>query len=223
MIRIGPAAIAALGALVFVACPALLLPSAARANCLYFDVGPDWALHQSNGARVIFQLRQTEGEFQGPVTFDIPGVTSDHHGSADGVISGESIRFTIRWDDGAVGDYTGAIKDYIDSDDRHGLPRRIELEGTTVDKTNGASQATWHALLTYRCLNDDGITPHTSLNFGLPAPTVVLGRTPAPAGAPVRPPMSMCKRAAEARARNSPGAADLEARCAVTTAPVKRD
>jgi len=170
MIRIGPPAVAALGALVFVACPALLVPSAAHANCLYFDVIPGWVLHQSNGAEVRFQLRQTEGEFQGPVTFDIPGVTSDHHGSAEGVISGESMRFTIRWDDGAVGDYTGAIKYYTDSDDRHGIPRGIELEGTTVDKTNGASQATWHAHLAYRCLNDDGINPHTSLNFGLPAP-----------------------------------------------------
>ena len=222
MIRIGPTTIALLGALAFVTCPALLLPSAARANCLYFDVTSNWKLYQSNGSQVFFTLQQTDGNFQGAAIFDTPGVGRGHHGSANGVISGDSVKFTIRWDDGAVGEYTGAIAEFTDSNDRLGTARGIELKGSTADQTNGASRATWRAHLDYRCLKDDGVVPHTSLNFGL-TPTVALGRTAAPAGAPARPPMSICKRAAEARARNSPGAADLEARCAVTAAPVKRD
>ena len=212
MIRIGSASIALLGALVFVACPALLLASAARAECMYFDVTSNWKLYQSNGPQVFFALQQTDGNFQGAATFDIPGVERDHHGSANGVISGDSVKFTIRWDDGAVGEYTGAVKGLTDSNDRHGIARGIDLEGSTADQTNGASRATWHAHLDYRCLKDDGIYPHTSLNYGL-TPTVALGRTAAPAGAPASPPMSICKRAAEARARNSPVAASLEARC----------
>jgi hypothetical protein len=222
MIRIGPASIGLLGALAFVACPALLLPSAARAECLYFDVTSGWKLYQSNGSEVFFALQQTDGNFQGAATFDTPGGHSSGHGSANGVISGDSVRFTIRWDGGAVGEYTGAVKRGTPSDDRHGIAQGIDLEGSTADQANGASRATWRAHLDYRCLTDDGIYPPTSLNYGL-TPTVALGRTAAPAGAPAGPPMSMCKRAAEARARNSPGAADLEARCAVTTTPVRRD
>ena len=213
MIRIGPVSIALLGALAVSVCLALLLPSAARAECLYFDVTSNWKLYQSNGSQVFFDLQQTDGSFQGVATFDIPGVESDHHGSANGVISGDSVKFTIRWDDGAVGDYTGTVKGLTDSNDRLGVARGISLEGSTVDETNGASRATWHAHLDYRCLKDDGIYPKVSLNFGLPPPTVALGRTAAPAGTPPSAPMTICERARDARARNSPEAAALEARC----------
>ena len=66
MIRIGSASIALLGALVFVACPVLLLPSAARGECMYFDVTSNWKLYQSNGPQVFFALQQTDGNFQAP-------------------------------------------------------------------------------------------------------------------------------------------------------------
>ena len=84
------------GALAVSACFAVLLPSAARAECLYFDVTSNWKLYQSNGSQVFFDLQQTDGSFQGVATFDTPGVERDHHGSADGTCRWKR-RSSFRW------------------------------------------------------------------------------------------------------------------------------
>jgi len=223
MIRFGPASMVLHGARVFAACAVLLLPAAVRAQCLYFDVSFGMVVHQNNGPDVNLDLQQTEGEFHGRALAYTTGASNNHSGAAEGVVSGDSLRFTIRWDDGTVGDYTGAITAYNDSNDRRGIPRTIELEGVTVDRTNSAARAKWHAHTTYSCLNDNGVAPKAYFNLGppQPPPPKALGRTPAPAGAPPSPAMSICRRAADARARNSPLADQLEAQCNVSTSPAK--
>lgn len=223
MIRIEPASIARRGARVLAACAALLLPAAARAQCLYFDVSSGMVVRQNNGPDVNLDLQQTEGEFHGRALAYTTGVSNNHSGSVEGVVSGDSLRFTIRWDDGTVGDYTGAITAYNDSNDRRGIPRTIELDGSTVDRSNSASRAKWHAHTTYSCLNNDGVAPKAYFNLGAPPPppSRALGRTPAPAGSPPSPAMSICKRAADARARNSPLADQLQAQCNVSISPAK--
>jgi hypothetical protein len=224
MVRIGSAYLGTLGALVFGVGLAAPLPASAQTQCLYFDVSYGIEINQYNGPHVNLDLEQTEGEFHGRAHAYTTGSANEHSGSAEGVVTGDALRFTIRWDDGTVGDYTGAITTYNDSDDRRGIPRTIELDGTTVDRTKSAAGAKWHGHTRYACLAE-GAPPQSYFNLGVPTPPPppkALGRTPAPAGAPPGPAMSICRRAADARARNSPLADQLEAQCNVATSPAKR-
>jgi hypothetical protein len=209
MIRNGPASIARLGALALSACLAVLLPSAARATCLYLDATSDWALHQSNGPIVEFTLQQSDANFHGDAAYY---VTHDEkmHGIVNGSASDSSLDFTINWDDGSIGEYHGAYKYHV-ADNNPSRDWR-ELVGTTVDRNHRGSPSTWYSRQDLKCLKY-GPDNENWGSWGPPPPPVALGRVTQPAGAASGASMTSCERARDARARNSPAAAMLEAQC----------
>jgi hypothetical protein len=161
-----------------------------------------------HGPIVEFTLRQTDANFNGEAEYY---VTHDEkrHGTVTGVASESSIDFTVAWEDGAVGEYHGAVE-YHDVDN-HPSGRWSELTGTTVDRNHRSEPATWYSRQDLKCLKyeQDNVTWGS---WGPPPPPVTLGRAQ-PSGAPSGPPMTICERARDARARNSPAAAALEAKC----------
>ena len=83
--------------------------------------------------------------------------------------------------------------------------------GTTADRNHPGSPATWYNTgQELKCLkySEDNTTWGS---WGPPPPPVTLGRVEP--STPPGPAMTICERARDARARNSPVAAELEARC----------
>ncbi|MCF3179732.1 hypothetical protein IPZ70_07235 [Streptomyces polychromogenes] len=97
-----------------------------------FNAGGVWYLYQTN-ATVRVDLRQDgAGQLFGTVS------SGNTVGTLrDGRVEGNHIEFTVGWNHGPVGRYTG---------DRGGDGR---LSGTTVDLTNPSSQATWFTQRTF--------------------------------------------------------------------------
>ncbi|MFJ8212510.1 hypothetical protein [Streptomyces sp. NPDC096033] len=100
--------------------------AAGSARAAFFNASGVWDLYQTN-ATVRVDLRQDgDGRLFGTVSSgNTVGTLRDGH------VDGNHIEFTVGWNHGPVGRYTG---------DRGGDGR---LSGSTVDLTNPSSQATW--------------------------------------------------------------------------------
>jgi len=227
MIRIGAVSIALLGWIVFSVAFAMLLPSAAQADCSQWDVSGTWVAVQNNGYKAEFTLQQSlppGSEIHGTGFYD--GLW---RASVDGTVTGPSLKFTAYWNNVTGGNPTGSIGEYTGTIGPTG-----RMTGTTVDKNNPRSMATWYSDRTAKCVTNAGgtsaggvspssITP--PVGGGSPAsaePAKALGKVQLPPTT-LGPPRPICDVAAEARARNSPAAPSLEAQCraAVSAEPVK--
>src|SRR5262245_32688679 len=79
--------------------------SAAPSACTQWNVTGSWVLTQSNGPVVTMELKQADGVLSGTATYEYEGeggLTGAFGGIATGTVegtsSGESVRFTIKWD-----------------------------------------------------------------------------------------------------------------------------
>jgi hypothetical protein len=106
---------------------------------------------------------------------------------------------TVYWSDDSIGVYTGQIG-----------PQGL-IVGRTYDKNNPRNAADWHSNVTMKCHFD---APAGLGTTGTPK-ALQLGRVAPRESLPA---MSLCDTAKSARARNSPTAAALEARCKTQTA-----
>ncbi|WP_441249410.1 hypothetical protein [Kitasatospora sp. McL0602] len=99
-----------------------------------FYAGGVWDLYQSNGSNARVNLSQDgNGHLYGSATSgDMVGTLQD-----GALVDGEHIYFTITWNNGPVGRYTGV----------RGADGR--LSGTTVDLSDPSSQATWFTQRTF--------------------------------------------------------------------------
>lgn len=197
----------------------IIAPSSAMAACAQWDMNGDWRFAQSNlpiHRSPVFTLRQNGSDIQGNALFTVKywskGILHSSYGFAEiagsvrGVINGDTLELTVFWaDDDSIGVYTGKI-------DPQG-----RMEGTTYDKRDPDSTATWISERAAKCLIVE--SPPAPVPPAAPAaaalPTIeAQGRVrPDPANTPPATVQSICDMAAQASARNSPAAAGLAAKC----------
>lgn len=127
--------------------------------CTAYQFNGDFVLDQSNGAHVDFNST-------GPVASGIAFVrgSSEMVGDVRGGIQGRNVDFTIQWDEGPRGHYTGTVGE-------DGL-----VFGRTVDMNNLESRATWRSTSPLQCITPPAAPPPAD-----PAPQQV--PAPAPAAA----------------------------------------
>ncbi len=211
-----------------------LCPAQAQATCNW-DMPKQMQINQSNNTIIVVDATPVEGGFLGSATNTyfrdvhgdyqpVPlGSSWDENrtgimrnvvpGVLEGAVEGSNVHFTIHWGMDAfrrippiTGVYTGTV----------GPQGR--LTGTTYKAEDPSTRADWWVETVIAC------------NVGAPAdappndggkPPVQLGRIEGTnSGPPAPPPVRMgdepliCARARDARARNSPVAADLEKSCA---------
>jgi hypothetical protein len=194
---------------------AFILPAPASAlrwaACTTWAIPAKMYLSQSNLAEVYIegglQGKAKKGKV-GQLTFgglDHENYGTDFTGVLDGYLDQDrvSVSFTIHWLDPSyysTGVYTGEIGP------------TGSLQGTTFDKEHPETTARWFLEGRLECA-----TPSSTAQLKAePAspPPVALGRTPVAPGSAPNPPQTICEEARSARARNSPVAPMLEARCA---------
>jgi hypothetical protein len=111
-------------------------------TCEQYQFIGDYSLHQSNGFTV--QFSSTGPGASGSATaLDSSGKTA-LRGSVSGSITGTHVDFTIRWDQGPQGHYTGKVG-------ADGF-----AHGSTNDESNPGSSATWDATVPLGCANTPG-------------------------------------------------------------------
>jgi hypothetical protein len=140
----------------------LVIPTAAKADpaCDQYGFAGSFSLRQDNGYGVGFSARGTT--VAGPAAAD--GNSGDRmEGNVKGGIKGRRIDFTIRWNGGGSGHYTGDIAD-----------DGSVLRGVSIDQSN-ANSTYWTANYPLKC-----ITPAD-------AKAQVPGPQPAPAPQPAPP------------------------------------
>jgi hypothetical protein len=119
----------------FVVAFAAFSPSIGHADCKEWKLAPQFELIQTNGFFVrVYPANQSPGQFGGSATSyyrDSEGVYVPTPGQVEGSISGDDVSFTIHWNTGPVGEYTGHIS-------REGL-----LDGEARDRLNPESTARW--------------------------------------------------------------------------------
>ncbi|MEU9255290.1 hypothetical protein AB0D66_25980 [Streptomyces sp. NPDC048270] len=98
-----------------------------------FNAGGVWYLYQSNATVKVDLTQDGSGNLFGSVSSGNTVGTLENGGYVDG----EKIYFTVRWNHGPRGRYTG----------ERGPDRR--LSGTTFDLNNPSSQATWRTDRTF--------------------------------------------------------------------------
>jgi hypothetical protein len=103
-----------------------------------YDVTGEWIAHQSNGFDVTFNIRPTKGVF---TDLDVEASYSGGRAQGKGWVSGDEFFAEVDWEAGPVGQYTGTF----------GLDGR--LSGTTFDRTNPSSEATWFCEEPFRRLD----------------------------------------------------------------------
>lgn len=212
MIRIGSVSIALLGLSISV-CIAVLLPSAAQAVCSQWDMSGEWTFVQTNDTSPSFTLQQEGTGLQGRATYyylvddSIIGSNDTKriyvNASVDGFIEGDSFEVTAYWNNGTTGLYKGKVGP------------RGRIEGDTYDKQHPNVMARWYSDRTAKCLpspspsgtSAGGATPPAQDEGAIKAQGRVKTGTSFPK-------LSICEAAQKARARNSPAAPGLEAKCA---------
>ncbi len=208
MIRIDQVLIALAAWMVVSGSGAMVLPSAAQAACEQWNVGGGWTISQTNGVSARFDLQQSGSEIQGSAAWSHlgdPGIflgskdTVFVNGSVDGTINGDVFEVTVYWNNDTIGVYSGKV----------GPQGRIL--GTTADKMNPHSVASWRSDQTVKCLATAGPPPAKAPPASEP---LALGRVKGSSGNAGAPPKSICESARSARARNSPAAPGLERQCA---------
>jgi hypothetical protein len=148
-----------LGAATALSAAALLLasaPAGARPPmpldpaCDQFQFIGDYSLHQSNG--FIVQFNSTgPGAGGSAVALDSSGKTA-LTGTVTGNINGTRLDFTIRWDNGSAGHYSGLIN-------ADGFAR-----GSTNDEANPGSIANWGATVPLGCATPPPAGPRPGPN-----------------------------------------------------------
>jgi len=218
MIRISTISSSLSGWIVIGVCFAIFLPSAAHAACSQWDISGEWVAVQSNDTKPIFTLQQTGTEIQGSghwgnfITYNTFPARGDDYveadGSVDGTINGDTVEFTAYWSDNTIGVYSGKI----------GPQGRIQ--GTTYDKQHPQSMASWYSDRTFKCedaTSAENSSPSSTTAGADGLAPKALGRahssTPAPPLARIGNEPMICAQARSARARNSPVASELEAKC----------
>jgi hypothetical protein len=187
----------------------LLVSNAARAaECLRWDVSGDWSAMQDNLSRADLSVTQGDTLIQGNATFTNQWT---RHGNFDGKLTGSNLEFTVYWNvynNGVneIGEYTGTI-----------TPTG-RIIGTTFDRYHPQARVAWYSSRQMACSHwstaaaAPGPTPPPP--GGSARPAMALGRVQPPGGAGSTPPMTICERARDAIARNSPVAGALERQCA---------
>jgi hypothetical protein len=145
----------------------LMVPAPAQANpmfplapaCSQYGFIGDFALRQTNGFRVEFSATgpSAGGRAQ---AFNSNGTVA-MNGNVSGGITGRHLDFTIRWDNGPRGHYTG---DVGEGDFAH---------GSSVDEANPGSSAGWDSTVPLGCLDAPPAPP--------PAEPAPVPAEPAPA------------------------------------------
>jgi hypothetical protein len=149
--------------------PAPLSPS-----CDQFQFTGNYSLHQSNGFTVQFTSTGTSAG-GGAKALDSSGKTA-LTGTVSGGISRTHIDFTIRWDSGPRGHYTGNINaDGIAS-------------GSTEDEAHPGSRADWNATVPLGCATPISTGPRPGPTNGpILAPTDAPSAAPSPRAQPPQP------------------------------------
>lgn len=97
-----------------------------------FNAGGVWTLYQTNATVQVNLTQDGNGHLFGTVSSGSTVGTLE-----SGAVDGNNISFTVRWNHGPVGRYTGV----------RGADGR--LSGTTYDLTNPSSHANWSTLRTF--------------------------------------------------------------------------
>jgi hypothetical protein len=103
----------------------------------FLQVGGDWQIIQTNGARVQIHVNQTNDQLEASASHDAGRVLSER---AKGHVQGPNFNMTITWDDGTEGCYTGKLKTGVFHRPGEGI-----LEGKTRDLKHPQSTADWHS------------------------------------------------------------------------------
>lgn len=124
----------------------------AHAACARWDLSGDWGAVQNNGYQPRFVLRHTPQGLQGNAAHVVDGGVTTYllvvqkgnparviRASVDGTLRGNSIELTAYWNNGTVGVYNGTIN------------AQGRIQGTTVDRMNPRSMATWYSDRPMRC------------------------------------------------------------------------
>ena len=206
MLRTGRVSIGLLGWIVLSVSFATPQPSSAgvltpSGPCVQWDMSGEWTFVQSNNTSPVFKLMQTRSGLQGSASYGVgPFAVS---GSVDGTIKGNSFEVTAYWNNGTTGLYKGKVGP------------RGRIEGDTYDKQHPNVMARWYSDRTAKCLpspspsgtSAGGATPPAQDEGAIkPQGRVKTGTS--------FPKLSICEAAEKARARNSPAAPGLEAKCA---------
>jgi hypothetical protein len=177
-------------------------PSIGHADC------KEWELHefeliQTNGlfARV-YPAKQSPGQFGGGATSyyrDSEGVYVPVPGRVEGSISGDDVLFSIHWNTGPVGEYTG----HISGD---GL-----LDGETRDRLNPESTARW----SQRPYGDEPTIKPAAKCVDVATPLL-----PRPGATPAPPPPAPASPLEQSGVlKNRPGAGDISTQTKPTPPP----
>lgn len=204
MLRTGRVSIGLLGWIVLSVSFATPQPSSAgvltpSGPCVQWDMSGEWTFVQSNNTSPVFKLMQTRSGLQGSASYGAgPFAVS---GSVDGTIKGDSFEVTAYWNNETTGVYSGTINP------------QGRITGRTYDAQHPNVMANWYSGRTATCALFESQT--RPLNSPPKNPSVKpQGRVKSPPGTTLKPPPSICEAARQARARNSPAAPGLEAKCA---------
>ena len=99
MIRLSPILVVPTS---WIVCCALLLPVAAQAECLQWDMSGRWEIVQGNGYNATFDLTQSGNELHGTGRY-----SEARSRSIDGSVGENGFDFTVHWSNGAIGYYAG--------------------------------------------------------------------------------------------------------------------
>jgi hypothetical protein len=135
----------ALGGFLFTSIFALSA-SLVEAGCQQYDVSGQWTIEQ--GSFVIPVALTQNGKTVSGTAFHVSHNKSEEshvdtndnyvHGQVTGTVEGESFNVQINWSGGGAGVYRGTINQGV-------------LAGTTYDKNNPASTASWHTAHYFNC------------------------------------------------------------------------
>ncbi|MCX7041477.1 MAG: hypothetical protein NT117_02050 [Gammaproteobacteria bacterium] len=164
--------------------------------CQRWNVSAWTGISQTNTHMTMWtKLKQEGTNFRGDAMYlheEGTGNSSSRiDGSIQGGVSGNAINFTANWNNSTTGIYTGSINS------------AGRAEGTSYQQGNPSERADWSALDLATCDATSLDEANASEKSGL-----FLGRVRTTGPAP-----PICDAARSARARNSPAAPGLEARC----------
>ena len=149
MIRVGRVSIALSGWMVFCVAFAMLLPSAAQADCAQWDLSGHWEIRQTNGITVLMDLVQTGTDVHGAAAYGLRGGVGEFGakvtGPVTGTVNGNSIQLTAEWNNAKGGEYTG------------GVGSDAFIGGSTRDQSHPEVVAGWRGNRAATCLVTAGL------------------------------------------------------------------
>jgi hypothetical protein len=102
------------------------------------DISRFWKIIQSNGDSWVFVgVHQQFGPLLEEFSIEAVQIANEVRGSGNGFVNGDSVFFTIVWDNNTAGSYQGAF-------DAAG-----RINGSTFDLRNPSSVAGWHSDKTF--------------------------------------------------------------------------